>query len=57
MAEYIEFKTKKFKLKKEALDWTKKTKTAYKGGLQLKIETNFNANEPLPWQGVILQKI
>jgi hypothetical protein len=55
MAEYVVFKKKKFKLKKEATAWTKKTK-ASSPGMGLKIETNYNAGEPMPWEGVILKR-
>ena len=56
MAKYIPYKTKKFKLKKDAVKWTKDTKGAYKGAMQMKIETNYNANDPFPWEGIVLMK-
>lgn len=56
MAKYIEYKTKKFQLKKDATDWAKKQKAAFKGAATMKIETNFNSNEPMPWQAIVLMK-
>ncbi len=55
MAKYLLFKSKRFKLKKEAVEWTKKIKKA-SPGLGLKIETNYHASEPMPWEGVVLKR-
>lgn len=55
MAKYVKFKSKSFRLKKEAVEWTKKTKKS-SPGMGLKIETNYNAGEPFPWEGIILKK-
>jgi hypothetical protein len=58
VANYQEFKTKKFKLKKEAKaflsDFKKKNNL---GNEKYKVETNFNAGEPQPWEAIILRKI
>lgn len=56
MAKYVEYKTKKFPLKKDAMAWAKKEKKAYQGVKTMKIETNFNANDPQPWEAVVLMK-
>lgn len=57
MAKYIEYKTKKFPLKKDAIAWAKKEKKAFKGAKVMKIETNFHANEPVqPWEAIVLMK-
>lgn len=55
MASYLKYKSKKFELKKDAVAWTKKEKKN-SPGMGLKIETNYNAGEPLPWEGVILKR-
>jgi hypothetical protein len=58
MAQYQEFKTKKFKLKKEATVWLKDFKKKNNlGDDKYKIETNFNSGEPQPWEAIILKKI
>lgn len=56
MAKYIEFKTKKFKLKKDARAWAEKIKKDNAGsGSTMKIETNYiNATEE--WEGIVLRK-
>ncbi len=58
MAQYQEVKSKKFKLKKEAraflADFKKKNTTEMD---KYKVETNYNANDPQPWQAVILKRI
>lgn len=56
MAKYVEYKTKKFQLKKDATDWAKKQKSSFKGVKTMKIETNYNANEPMPWEAIVLMK-
>lgn len=56
MADYLPYRTKKFKLKKDAIKWTKDIKESYGGVKKIKIETNFNAGEPLPWEGIVLMK-
>jgi hypothetical protein len=55
MADYLKYKSKKFELKKDAVAWTKKEKKNAPG-MGLKIETNYNAGEPMPWEGVILKR-
>lgn len=56
MAEYLPYKRKEFKLQKEAISWTKKEKAAYGGAKKLRIETNYNPGNPMPWEGVVLMK-
>lgn len=56
MAKYVEYKTKKFQLKKDATEWAKKQKASFKGVKVMKIETNYNANDPMPWEAVVLMK-
>lgn len=53
---YIPYKTKKFKLRKEAMTWAKKIKKDYAGAKVMKIETNYNNGEPFPYEGVVLMK-
>lgn len=58
MANYQEFKTKKFTLKKDAKEWLRKFKKANNlGNEKFKVETNFNAGEPQPWEAIILKKM
>jgi len=56
MADYLPYRTKKFKLQKDAVAWTKKEKKAYGGTKKMKIETNYNAGEPFPYEGIVLMK-
>ena len=56
MANYLPYKTKKFKLEKEAIIWIKAEKKSYGGVKKLKVETNYNPGEPFPWTGVVLMK-
>lgn len=56
MASYLPYKTKKFKLQKEAIAWTKAEKKAYAGAKKMKIETNYLPGEPFPWKGIVLMK-
>jgi hypothetical protein len=57
MANYTAFKSKKFKLKKEAKEYlTDFKKKNNIGDNKFKIETNFNSGEPLPWEAIILRK-
>jgi hypothetical protein len=57
MAQYQPFKTKSFKLKKEARDWLRDFKKRNQlGEDKYKVETNYKANQPLPWEAVILKK-
>ena len=58
MASYQPFKTKSFKLKKDAVgfirDFKKKNTTDMD---KYKTETNYNANNPLPWEALIMKKM
>lgn len=56
MAKYTKYKTKAFTLKKDAMAWAKKEKKAYKGVKNMKIETNFNPDQPNPWEAIVLMK-
>lgn len=57
LANYVEFKTKDFKLKSEARAWAEGIKADYKAaGIQLKIETNYLPAENR-WEGVVLRKM
>lgn len=56
MAKYVEYKTKSFTLKKDAVEWAKKQKASFKGVKTMKIETNFNASNPMPWEAIVLMK-
>lgn len=56
MAKYTEYKTKSFPLKKDAVAWAKKEKAKFKGAKTMKIETNYNANDPQPWEAIVLMK-
>lgn len=55
MAEYLKYKSKKFELKKDAVAWTKKEKKNAPD-MGLKIETNYNPGEPMPWEGIVLKR-
>lgn len=58
MANYQKFKTKKFTLKQDATAWLKDFKKKNNIGTEkYKIETNFNAGEPMPWEAIILRKM
>lgn len=58
MANYQEFKTKKFTLKKDAKAWLSKFKKANNLGTdKYKVETNFNSGDPQPWTAIILKKM
>ena len=58
MASYQKFKSKSFLLKKDAKEWLRKFKKANNlGEDKYKVETNFNAGDPQPWQAVILKKM
>ncbi len=58
MANYQQFKTKSFLLKKDAKEWLRKFKKANNlGDDKYKVETNFNAGEPQPWEAIIMKKI
>ena len=58
MASYQKFKSKSFPLKKDAKEWLRKFKKANNlGEDKYKVETNFNAGDPQPWQAVILKKM
>lgn len=56
MADYLPYKKRDFKLQKDAVAWTKEIKKDYGGAKKLRIETNYNPTNPLPWQGVVLMK-
>lgn len=58
MAQYQQFKTKKFILKKDAKEWLRKFKKANNlGEDKYKVETNFHAGDPQPWEAIILKKM
>lgn len=54
MAEYLPYKTKEFKLQKDAITWTKSEKKKYGGNRPVRIETNYKPGNPFPWEGVVL---
>jgi len=54
---YVPYKSKKFKLKKEATEYIRDEKKRVSGASTLKVETNYNAGEPLPYEAVILRKV
>lgn len=56
MAKYTKYKTKSFPLKKDAVAWAKKEKRNFKGVKNMKIETNFNPDQPNPWEAIVLMK-
>lgn len=57
-ANYQKFKSKSFPLKKDAKEWLRKFKKANNlGEDKYKVETNFNAGDPQPWEAVILKKM
>lgn len=58
MANYQPFKTKNFRLKKEARDWLTNFKKKNNLGMdKYKIETNYHPDTPMPWEAVILRKV
>lgn len=58
MASYQKFKSKSFLLKKDAKEWLRKFKKANNlGEDKYKVETNFNAGDPQPWEAIILKKM
>lgn len=58
IAQYQKFKSKSFTLKKDAKEWLRKFKKANNlGEDKYKVETNFNAGDPQPWEAQILKKI
>ncbi len=54
---YIPYKSKKFKLKKEATAYIKEEKERAASSVVLKPETNYKPGEPLPYEAVILRKV
>lgn len=50
------FKQKEFKLQKEAMEWAKKEKKGYGGARPVRIETDYNPEEPFPWAGKVFLK-
>lgn len=57
LADYQKFKSKKFPLKKDAKEWLRDFKKKNNlGNEKYKVETNFNAGEPQPWEAIILRK-
>lgn len=56
MTEYILYKKKEFKLQKEAREWLQKEKKSYGGTKPVRIETNYNPSNPLPWEGAVFLK-
>jgi len=58
MAQYQPFKKKSFKLKKEARGWLNDFKKKNTTDMdKYKVETNYLANNPNPWEAVILKRI
>lgn len=58
MAQYQPFKTKSFKLKKEAVGWLRDFKKKNTTDMdKYKVETNFNAGDPQPWKAIIMKKV
>lgn len=56
MEEWSLFKEKQFKLQKEALEWCKDEKKKYGGTRPVRIETDYDPNEPYPWNGKVFLK-
>lgn len=56
MEDWSLFKEKQFKLQKEALEWAKDEKKKYGGTRPVRIETDYDPNEPFPWNGKVFLK-
>lgn len=56
MAEFVLFKQKEFKLQKDALAWAKDEKKKYGGTKPVRVETDYNPQQPLPWTGKVFLK-
>lgn len=55
-AKYSEYKSKRFDLRKDASSWAKKEKERAGSVMTVKIDINYKAGEPMPWEAVLLVK-
>lgn len=53
MADYILYKKEDFKLEKDATAWAQKEKKSYGGARPVRIDTVYNPDSPMPWQGQV----
>ena len=54
MADYTEYKKRRFNLRKEASEWSQKEKDRVNSVMKIKIDINYHPSEPLPWEAVLL---
>ena len=50
-------KSKKFKLKKSAVEWAKKQKDKMAATDKIKWETNRTGNKSFPWEAVLFREV
>jgi hypothetical protein len=56
MAKYVEYKKRRFPLRKEANDWAQSEKSRVNEVMKIKIDINYHPNQELPWEAVLLAR-